>query len=66
MLRVSLTERKSNEEILRTTNEKWKVMCNIRERQAEFLGHVMRKRNLEHLVTMGKMEGERKRNLELL
>ncbi|GFN77568.1 craniofacial development protein 2-like protein [Plakobranchus ocellatus] len=33
----------------------------IRKRQATFLGHVMRKGKLEHLVTTGKFEGKRSR-----
>ncbi|GFO35175.1 UDP-glucuronosyltransferase 2a1-like [Plakobranchus ocellatus] len=33
----------------------------IRKRQASFLGHVMRRGKLEHLVTTGKFEGKRGR-----
>ncbi|GFO12559.1 hypothetical protein PoB_003906400 [Plakobranchus ocellatus] len=33
----------------------------IRKRQATFLGHVMRRGKLEHLVTTGKFEGKRSR-----
>ncbi|GFO08443.1 hypothetical protein PoB_003494800 [Plakobranchus ocellatus] len=33
----------------------------IRKRQATFLGHVMRREKLEHLVTTGKFEGKRSR-----
>ncbi|GFN98551.1 hypothetical protein PoB_002505700 [Plakobranchus ocellatus] len=32
-----------------------------RKRQATFLGHVMRRGKLEHLVTTGKFEGKRSR-----
>ncbi|GFO34334.1 hypothetical protein PoB_006083900 [Plakobranchus ocellatus] len=32
----------------------------IRKRQATFLGHVMRRGKLEHLVTTGKFEGKKK------
>ncbi|GFO32451.1 hypothetical protein PoB_005895600 [Plakobranchus ocellatus] len=33
----------------------------IRKRQATFLGHLMRRGKLEHLVTTGKFEGKRSR-----
>ena len=33
----------------------------IRERQAKFVGHVMRREGLEHLITTGMMEGKRGR-----
>ncbi|GFN97452.1 UDP-glucuronosyltransferase 2a1-like [Plakobranchus ocellatus] len=48
MLRIAWTAKKTNE---RT----------IRKRQATFLGHVMRRGKLEHLVTTGKFEGKRSR-----
>ncbi|GFO31044.1 hypothetical protein PoB_005754900 [Plakobranchus ocellatus] len=35
------------------------VVRTIRKRQATFLGHVMRRGKLEHLVTTGKFEGKR-------
>ena len=37
------------------------LMNKIRKRQATFIGHVMRKKEIEHLVTTGKMEGKRGR-----
>ncbi|GFO13656.1 hypothetical protein PoB_004016100 [Plakobranchus ocellatus] len=33
----------------------------VKKRQATFLGHVMRRGKLEHLVTTGKFEGKRSR-----
>ena len=33
----------------------------IRKRQATFFGHVMRKKEAEHLVTTGKTDGKRSR-----
>ena len=36
-------------------------MSNIKRRQAECIGHVMRKGKLEHLLTTGKNEGKRSR-----
>ena len=61
MLRVSWTEKRTNLEILNTASSTRKLMNNIKRRQAEFLGHVMRKGKLEHLLTTGKIEGKRSR-----
>ena len=61
MLRVSWTEKITNLEILNTASSTRKLMSNIKRRQAECLGHVMRKGNLEHLLTTGKIEGKRSR-----
>ena len=58
-------EKKSSEGILRMTNSKRKIMCRIRNSQAEFIGHMMRKRKLEHLVTMGKICGKRSRGRQI-
>ena len=61
MLSVSWTEKRTNLEILNTASSTRKLMNNIKRRQAEFLGHVMRKGKLEHLLTTGKIEGKRSR-----
>ena len=61
MLRVSWTEKRTNLEILNTASSTRKLMSNIKRRPAEFLGHVMRKGKLEHLLTTGKIEGKRSR-----
>ena len=37
------------------------LLRKIRRRQARFLGHVMRRQKMEHLVTTGKIEGKRSR-----
>jgi len=34
-------------------------MNKIRKRQATFIGHVMRKKEIEHFVKTGKMEGNK-------
>ena len=59
MLRVSWTEKRTNLEILNVQQAVQEN--NIKRRQAEFLGHVMRKGKLEHLLTTGKIEGKRSR-----
>ena len=61
MLRVSWTEKRTNLEILNTARSTRKLISNVKRRQAEFLGHVMRKGKLEHLLTTGKIEGKRSR-----
>ena len=35
------------------------LLKKIRRRQLEFLGHIVRKENLEHLIVTGKIEGKR-------
>ena len=61
MLRVSWTEMRTNLEILNTARSTRKLISNVKRRQAGFLGHVMRKGKLEHLLTTGKIEGKRSR-----
>ena len=61
MLRVSWTEKITNLEILNTASSTRKLISNVKRIQAEFLGHVMRKGKLEHLLTTGKIEGKRSR-----
>ena len=61
MLRVSLTEKRTNFEILSTASSTRKLMSSMKRTHAEFLGHVMRKGKLEHLLTTGKIEGKRSR-----
>ena len=58
MLRVSWTEKRTNLNTARSTR---KLISNVKRRQAELLGHVMRKGKLEHLLTTGKIEGKRSR-----
>ena len=61
MLRVSWTEKRTNLDIINTASRTRKLTSNINRRQAECLGHVMRKGKLEHLLTTGKIEGKRSR-----
>ena len=42
-------------------NEKRGLIKQIRERQLGFLGHVLRRKQLEHLSLSGKIEGRRAR-----
>ncbi|GFR64083.1 endonuclease-reverse transcriptase [Elysia marginata] len=56
MLRISWTEKKSNETVLIEANSRRSHIKTIRKRQATFLGHVREK--LEHLITTGKLDGK--------
>ncbi|GFR58649.1 retrovirus-related Pol polyprotein LINE-1 [Elysia marginata] len=52
MLRVPLTARKTNEEVLKETETTRSLMNRIRRRQAKFVGHIMRREGLENLITI--------------
>ncbi|GFO14056.1 protein smg8 [Plakobranchus ocellatus] len=54
-------DRKENERVLNEANKRRSLVRTIRKRQATFLGHVMRRGKLEHLVTTRKFEGKRSR-----
>ncbi|GFN91701.1 eukaryotic translation initiation factor 3 subunit f [Plakobranchus ocellatus] len=57
MLRIPWTAKKTNERVLNEANKKRSLVRTIRKRQATFLGHVMRRGKLEHLVTTGNVGG---------
>ncbi|GFO01083.1 RNA-directed DNA polymerase from mobile element jockey [Plakobranchus ocellatus] len=59
MLRIPWTAKKTNERVLNEANKRRSLVRTISKRQATFLGHVMRRGKLEHLVTTGKFEGKR-------
>ena len=61
MLRIPWTARKTNEDVLTEANHNRQLITNIRRRQAKFIGHIMRKGELEHTVTTGKLNGKRAR-----
>ncbi|GFN74974.1 UDP-glucuronosyltransferase 2a1-like [Plakobranchus ocellatus] len=61
MLRIPWTAKKTNERVLNEANKRRSMVRTIRKRQATFLGHVMRRGKLEHLVTTGEFEGKRSR-----
>ena len=63
MMRIPWTAKKTNEEVLTESQTTRQLMTKIRKRQAKFVGHVIRRNQLEHLVTTGKFDGkERQRN----
>jgi hypothetical protein len=61
MLRISWTDKITNEEVMFRAGVDRQLMRSIRRRQLEFFGHVMRKGALEQLVVTGKIEGRRSR-----
>ena len=61
MQKISWKEKKTNEQVLRETIGKRKLIQKIVQRQVSFFGHVMRKGQLENIVTTAKINGKRKR-----
>ena len=61
IMRIPWTAKKTNEEVLTEAQTTRQLMTKIRKRQAKFVGHVIRRNQLEHLVTTGKFDGKRGR-----
>ena len=61
MLRISWTNRITNEEVLRRIGMQRTLVKEIRKRQLNFLEHILRKEKIEHLCLTGKIEGRRAR-----
>ena len=61
IMKISWTERKSNEDIMETVQYKRSLVKTIRKRQLEFLGHICRKNGIEKQMLCGKIEGRRSR-----
>ncbi|KAG1655749.1 Down syndrome cell adhesion molecule [Nymphon striatum] len=57
--RISWKARKTNEEVLRQTNQERCMLKKIKQRQYKFMGHVLRKQQLENLSLSGKINGKR-------
>ena len=66
MMKISWTERKTNEQVLHMMSTRRNLMNIIRKRQLEFFGHIMRKNGLENLVVTGRVEGSRARGRQRL
>ena len=56
----------SNEEVLVKIGAKQTLLATIRKRHLQFLGHVLRKQELEELALTGKIEGKRARGRQRL
>ena len=61
MMKISWTERKTNEEVLTMIGEKRELLKTIRRRQMKFVGHIMRRGGIESTVLTGMIEGKRGR-----
>src|SRR6218665_1348603 len=61
MERISWTEHRTNEEVLKKTEEKRSLMDIIRTRQKNWIGHILRDNSLQREITEGRMEGKRGR-----
>jgi hypothetical protein len=59
MKRISWTEKKTNEEVLRRVGEKRTMLETIVWRKKNWIGHIMRGDGLMKEVMEGKMEGKR-------
>jgi len=66
MLRISWTERMSNQEVLEKARTERFIIKLIRKRQLEFLGHIMRKGELENLSVTAKINGRHDRGRQRL
>ena len=66
MLRISWTDRISNEQVLSRAGTHRQLIKTIITRQIRFLGHVLRKEQLEDLALTGKIEGRRSRGRQRL
>ena len=58
MMRISWTEKKSNEEVLLTAGTSRELTTTIRKRQMKFLGHSIKKNGIERV---GRINGKRDR-----
>ena len=61
MLRISWMDRVKNEEVLSRAKVRRNLLSKIRQKQLQFLGHIMRKDGLENLMLTGRIEGMRGR-----
>ena len=61
MLNVSWTAKKTNQTVLKETDIKFNLLDRIKTQQAKFVDHDMRGHSLEHILTIGKMDGKRER-----
>jgi len=56
--RISWTEHKINEEVLKEVEEKRSLMHIIRTRQKSWIGHILKGDSLQREMTEGGMEGK--------
>ena len=61
MQRIPYTARVTNIEVLDRAGTRRNLANNIRQLQAKFIGHIIRRDSIEHLITTGKIDGRRSR-----
>ena len=61
MLKIPWTAKRTNVEAMEEAGLTRSLVNRIRKQQATFVGHILRRKGLEHLVITGKMEGRRGR-----
>ena len=61
MERISWTEHKTNEEVLKMVEEKRSLMDIIRTRQKNWIGHITRGDSLQREIMEGRMERKREK-----
>jgi hypothetical protein len=61
MMKMPWTAKISNTIILQMANETRTLIKDIRKRQSDFFGHIIRKEKIEQLVITGKISGRRDR-----
>ena len=59
MLRISYTDRKSNEEVLRIVKAKRELLETFKNRKIKYFGHVIREEGLMAHMVMGKINPTR-------
>jgi hypothetical protein len=66
VLRIPWTSHTSNQQVLTQINQQPELLNSIKKQQLSFLGHVMRKEGLEHLITTRTIEGTRAKGRQRL
>ena len=61
MMRIPWTSHTTNKAVLERADRNQRLVKTIRKQQLEFLGHCVRKNDLEYLFLTGKIEGKRDR-----
>ena len=59
MLRITWTDKVTNEEVLRRAGLKRELMRSIEKRQLQFLGHILRAQGLESDCLLARINGRR-------
>ena len=66
MMRISFSQHRPNEEVLWKVERDRSLIKNIRKRQLEFLGHILRKDGMENLRMTGFVSGKRSRGRQCI